>query len=267
VIISNQFTFEELHRIRGVTLNCEFVLTQKGFPINAGEQVRYHFPPDEVKVISIEPWLDNDPTRLPKGTFGTVRLKTENVLIEVPNNMTFASASYSNQLELKSALLRIPSQKKSVEIGKGRIRQFLSTKEKKELILEWDFEKTDLVKRGRLEQTEDGIYEDKEVPEVAQALCSSREEEIVVLSLNCEEEAPDFEVSSPSSEAETPKVVQGSNSGWETENSEEEEKGEVCQCSGPPSSSDSESNDESFPTVMTQALPVMLPQQQVMKNQ
>jgi hypothetical protein len=50
--------------------------------------------------------------------------------------MTFGLGLHKNHVELKTGLVKIPTQRRSVAIGKGRIRQFLKTKGKKEVVLE-----------------------------------------------------------------------------------------------------------------------------------
>jgi hypothetical protein len=75
--VLSKFAFKELYRKTRRRLDSDYVWAQGGLPADACDKMRYHFPPDEDKIRHIDVWLDNDPTKLPKGTFGTVRLRID----------------------------------------------------------------------------------------------------------------------------------------------------------------------------------------------
>jgi hypothetical protein len=181
--VSNMLTFKELFRKSRRRLDSDYVWIQSVNPVHACDKLRYHFSPEVDKVGYIE-----------------------GISTQAPNNMSFALALSRNQVKFKSATVRIPSQRRSVEIARTRIRQFLPAKEKKGLLLEWDFQRMYRIKRGPMERTEDGVYEDEDFPDSVPVVEEKSEE---TKKLVHGAETPEAaQVLSPNREAETPERVQ-----------------------------------------------------------
>jgi hypothetical protein len=133
--VMNNITFKELYRREGKRIG-DYVWTQRRTLVNAYDKLRYHFSPEVKGVAFIDPWLENDPLTLPKGTLGNVKLKIGKPSFETPNNETFAAAVIDNKTEPTAAIIRIPSLGISIEILRVRVRQLVPASRKREVYLE-----------------------------------------------------------------------------------------------------------------------------------
>jgi hypothetical protein len=133
--VRNNQTLEQACEPFGIQLEPEFWLPN-GRRAAIDEKMRYYFPPGQKEPIYIDEVIDGDPRRL-RTKLGVVRLEIGEEIILIQNNTSFKKAFEMGDIEIQAPFVLLPNGKR-VEIGQGKIRQFIRANPEKEVTVRWD---------------------------------------------------------------------------------------------------------------------------------
>jgi hypothetical protein len=114
--------------------------------------------PGTGKIFIYDRVLSSDPEVLKRGALGKVKLKLEGQIIETWNNMGLEAALLEQKIKVESHFLRIPSLGISVDARLIRIRSLAPACARNPLLLKWDIEIQESLKKGTTPIRTDGVY-------------------------------------------------------------------------------------------------------------